>query len=144
MSNENKVLARRWWEALDKGKALDIVEEVYAPDYVLHDPSFPEPVKGIQGVRDFVSSIVAAFPDARYTIENLIAEGDMVVQHVTTRGTHQGEFQGVPATGKPITVQVMVISRIANGRIVEEWQLFDALGMMQQMGVIPQEGQAGA
>jgi steroid delta-isomerase-like uncharacterized protein len=141
---ENKNLVRRWWEALNQGNALDIIDEVYASDYVLHDPSVTEPVRGVQGVREFITSVVTGFPDARYTIENLVAEGDKVVQHISTQGTHQGEFQGIPATGKPVAIWAMVISRIENNKIVEEWQLFDALGMMQQMGVIPKEGQAGA
>jgi steroid delta-isomerase-like uncharacterized protein len=142
-TEENKDLVRRWWAGLNQGNALDIVDEIYSPDYVLHDPSQPEPVRGVQGVREFVSSVLSAFPDAQYTIESLIAEGDKVVQHISTQGTHQGEFQGVPATGKPVMVWVMVISRIADNKVVEEWQLFDALGMLQQMGVIPQSDQAG-
>ncbi len=141
-TEENKNIVRRWWEALNQGNALDLIEKTYASDYVLHDPSFPEPVRGIQGVREFIAAAAAAFPDARYAIEDLIAEGDKVSQHISVQGTHQGEFQGIPATGKPVAVWIMVISRIANGKVVEEWQLFDALSMLQQMGVIPQEGQA--
>ncbi len=113
-TEENKNLVRRWWEALNRGNALDIIEETYASDYVLHDPSLPEPVRGVQGVREFISSVIAGFPDARYTIEALIAEGDKVVQHISVQGTHQGEFQGIPATGKPVAIWVMIISRVAH------------------------------
>jgi steroid delta-isomerase-like uncharacterized protein len=142
-TEENKNIVRRWWESLNQGNAIDIVDEIYASDYILHDPSFPEPVRGIQGVQEFVTSIVAAFPDARYMIEDLIAEGDKVTQHISVQGTHQGEFQGIPATGKQVSVWLMVISRIADSKVVEEWQLFDALGMLKQMGVIPQGDEAG-
>jgi steroid delta-isomerase-like uncharacterized protein len=141
-TEENKNVVRRWWESLNQGTALDRIDETYASDYILHDPSLPEPVQGVEGVREFITSAVTAFPDARYTIENLVAEDDKIVQHISVRGTHQAEFQGIPATGKQIAVWIMVISRIANGKVVEEWQMFDALSMLKQMGVIPQEDQA--
>jgi steroid delta-isomerase-like uncharacterized protein len=133
----NKALARRWWEALNQGNAIDLIDEVYAADYVMHDPSLPEPVSGTDGVREFIASISAGFPDAHYTVEDLVAEGDRVVQRVTVRGTHQGEFLGVPATGTEVEVWLVVISRVAGGKIAEEWQLVDSLGLMQQLGVIP-------
>jgi steroid delta-isomerase-like uncharacterized protein len=139
MSTEtNKNIARGWWEALSRGSALVIVDETYASGYILHDPSLAEPVEGIQGVRNFVTTVLTAFPDALYSVEHLVAEGDIVSQHISVRGTHQGEFNGIPATGKQVGVQIMVVSRFANGKITEEWQLFDALGMLTQMGVIPQ------
>lgn len=141
-TQENKDLVRRWWEALNQRTAPQIINETYASDYILHDPALAEPVQGVDGVREFVTSVLTAFPDARYSIESLVAEGDKVAQQISVRGTHQAEFQGIPATGQPVAVWVMVISRIANGKIVEEWQMFDALGMLKQMGVIPQESPA--
>lgn len=141
-TQDNKDLVRRWWEALNQRTAPQIIDETYASDYILHDPSLAEPVQGVDGVREFVTSVLAAFPDAHYTIESLIGEGDRVAQQISVRGTHKAEFQGIPATGKTIAVWVMVISRIANGKIVEEWQMFDALGMLKQMGVIPEESPA--
>lgn len=143
-TEENKNLLRRWWEALNQRNALEIIDETYASDYVLHDPSLSEPVQGVQGVREFISAVIAGFPDAHYTIEDLIAEGDKVVQRLSVRGTHQGEFQGIPPTGKSAAVWLMVISRVANNKIVEEWQMVDSLGMMQQLGVIPAPGEGGA
>ncbi len=142
-TQENKDLVRRWWEALNQRTASQMIDETYASDYILHDPSLAEPVQGLAGVREFVAMVLEAFPDARYTIESLVAEGDTVAQYVLVRGTHKAAFQGIPATGKQVAVWIMVISRIANGRIVEEWQLFDALGMLKQMGVIPEESPAG-
>jgi predicted ester cyclase len=85
-----------------------------------------------------------AFPDQRYTVEDLIAEGDKVVSCYTFRGTHQGEFLGVPATGKVATWTGILISRFAGGKDVEDWESFDALGLLQQLGAIPQMAQAGA
>jgi predicted ester cyclase len=85
-----------------------------------------------------------AFPDGHAALEDLIAEGDKVVWRYTFRGTHQGEFMGVPATGKVVTYTGIIISRIAGGKFVEDWESFDALGLMQQLGAIPQIAQAGA
>lgn len=131
----NKEVLRRWWEALNQGQALAILEEIYAADYVLHDPTQPEPVAGLDGVRAFVTGVTTGFPDGQYTIEQLIAEGDYVLQRISAKGTHLGEFAGIPATGKPIDIWLMVVSRIANNQIAEEWQLVDSLSMLQQMGV---------
>ena len=91
-------------------------------------------VDGLEGVREFIASVTAAFPDGCVPVEDLIAEGDRVVQRVTFRGTHQGEFLGVPATGKVVSAWLMVISRVAGGRVAEEWQLVDSLGLMQHLG----------
>lgn len=138
-----KSLIRRWWDGLSQGNAAELIDEVYAADYVLHDPSLPEPVRGLEGVREFITSVTAAFPDGRATVEDLVAEGDRVVQRVTFRGTHQGEFLGVPATGKQVAVWLMVISRMADGKIAEEWQLVDGLGLLQQLGALPDAEEGG-
>jgi len=90
-------------------------------------------------VREFIAAVTAAFPDGQSTIEDLIAEGDRVMQRVTFRGTHQGEFLGVPATGRTVSAWVMVIRRMAGGKVAEEWQLVDGLGLMQQLGAFPAE-----
>jgi predicted ester cyclase len=90
-------------------------------------------------VREFIAAVTAAFPDGQATIEDLITEGDRVMQRVTFRRTHQGEFLGVPATGRTVSAWVMVISRMAGGKVAEEWQLVDGLGLMQQLGALPAE-----
>ena len=138
MSEEaHAALLRRWWEGLNAGTAAELIDEVYAPDYVLHDPSEPAPVQGREGVRAFIADITAAFPEARVTLEDLVAAGDRVVQRATFHGTHRGEFQGIAATGKTVSVWVIVISRMADGQVAEEWQLVDTLGLLQQLGAIP-------
>ncbi len=133
----NKEVIRRWWEAMNQGKALDLIDVIYASDYLLHDPSVPNPVRGLAGVRGFVAMLQAAFPDQHCTIETLTAEEDRVSHVVTVRGTHRGVFQGIPATGKSFEITVRVVSRFVDGKIAEEWELFDALGLMQQLGVLP-------
>lgn len=79
----------------------------------------------------------AAFPDLRFTMEDVIAEGDMVTVHLVARGTHRGELFGVPPTGGQVTVEAMERYRIADGRVAEQWVVMDALGLMQQIGAIP-------
>ena len=137
MSEENKALARRVADDLVNPGNVDAVDEIYAPDYVLHDPSTPEDVHGVEGAREFYETVFNAFPDTEISIEELIAEGDKVVTRWTSRGTHQGEFMGLPPSGKRVEVAGVTISRIEGGKIVEDWEFTDALGMMQQLGAIP-------
>ena len=84
---------------------------------------------------------LTAFPDAQFTMEDLIAEGDRVVICQTFRGTYQGELMGTPATGKQVTVSAIVIVRIVNGKAVEVWENGDTSGLLQQLGVVPAPGQ---
>jgi steroid delta-isomerase-like uncharacterized protein len=118
---------------------VDTVEEVYAPDYVGHDPAMPEDVHGVEGAREFCGMYINAFPDAEITVEDQVAEGDKVVTRWTARGTHRGELLGVPPSGNRVEVTGVTISRIEGGKIVEEWDNYDALGMMQQIGAIPEQ-----
>jgi steroid delta-isomerase-like uncharacterized protein len=138
MSEENKALARRSWEIVTEG-SLDALEdalaEVYAEDLVLHEPD--EDIVGIEGLKQFVAMIRAALPDLRVTLEDVIAEGDKVVSRWTAQGTHQGELMGIAPTGNRVTITGITIHRIEDGKIVEEWENWDALGMMQQIGAVP-------
>jgi predicted ester cyclase len=132
MSDENKVIARRYFAAQDRAKGID-------PDT---DPRFAFQIAGaprtdIEGYRQFAEAFYAAFPDLSHTVEEQVAEGDLVVSRFTVRGTHRGEFQGIPPTGKQFEVTAVAIDRIAGGKIVERWGQLDALGLMQQLGVIP-------
>ncbi len=84
----------------------------------------------------------AAFPDSNMTIDDTVAEGDRVVSRFTVRGTHRGEFQGIPPTGKQVTITGIAISRIEGGRVVEDWEELNMLGLMQQIGAIPAPAEA--
>jgi steroid delta-isomerase-like uncharacterized protein len=144
MSEENKALVRRWFdEVLTRGN-LQQVDELFAPNYILHGPSISQEVHGREGIRQYVATYRAAFPDAHFTVEDQIAEQDMVVTRWTARGTHQGELEGIAPTGNQVKIASLVISRIAGGKIAEDLTNFDALGLMQQLGVIPPPEQAGA
>ena len=138
MSEQNKAIMRQVYENL-KAHNLDALVEVFAPNFVEHNtPPGQDP--GVEGVKQQLSMLFAAFPDVQFTIEDLIAEGDKVVARGRLTGTHQGEFMGIPATGKPVSQTGTQIVRIAKGKVVESWLEVDNLGMMQQLGVIPAQG----
>jgi steroid delta-isomerase-like uncharacterized protein len=141
-TEDNKALMRRWYEEVFNQKNIAAIDEFVAPNVVDHlvPPGMPG---GIEGTRQGVNMYLTAFPDLHLTIEDMIAEGDKVVDRQTARGTHQGAFMGIPPTGKQVTVTAMNISRIADGKIVEHWVELDTLGMLQQLGVVPMPGQAG-
>jgi steroid delta-isomerase-like uncharacterized protein len=136
-SEQNKKIVRRAFEEPWQGN-LDVVDELTARDYIGHDPANPEPLRGPEGVKEFISSYRAAFPDARITVEEQVAEGDLVATRWSGRGTHEGELMGVQPTGKQVTVSGLTISRLKGGKIVEEFQNWDNFGMMQQLGAIPE------
>jgi len=146
MSKENKkVLTRRSWEIVAQGNLdtlKDALVEVYADDIVLHEPD--EDVRGIEGLKQFVSMIRSAIPDLRITLEDDIAEGEKVVSRWRAQGTHQGELMGIAPTGNKVIITGITIHRIEEGKIVEEWENWDALGLMQQIGAIPSPEEAQA
>jgi steroid delta-isomerase-like uncharacterized protein len=144
-TEENKAVVRRMLEAFNKGEeaCMAALEEYCAPDYVYHGSGgFGD--MDLAAMKQMTPAWYTAFPDGHSAVEDLIAEGDKVVSRITVRGTHQGEFMGVPATGKVVTGTGIYISRIAGGKVVEDWRAVDDLGLMQQLGVIPQMAQAGA
>ena len=136
---ENKAIIRRWTEVWHTGNVA-AVDEFVTPDYVRHDPNVPE-VRGPEAEKQLIMMYLTAFPDLRFSIEDILAEGDMVVTRLTAHGTHQGELLGIPATGKQVAVPAMEIYRITGGKIAEQWVIADVLRMMQQLGVIPAPGQ---
>ncbi len=128
MSEENKDLVRRSWEAPDN------TDEVYTPDAVWHLPD--QDIRGVEDFKQYLTMYLTAFPDANVTVEDEIAEGDKVVQRFTVRGTHQGETEELgPPTGRQIELKGMTISRIEGGKIVEEWQSYANASMMEQLGL---------
>ena len=144
---DNKALFRRAVEALNTGPHgtwPEVFAAVYTTTFVLHDPMAPPGLVGPQGVKDYLyEPWFAAFPDAQFTLEDLIAEGDKVVGRVTMRATHRGAFMGIAPTGKHVTVTGIAIWRIEEGKMAEMWQNWDALGLLQQLGAIPQVAQTG-
>jgi steroid delta-isomerase-like uncharacterized protein len=132
---QNKALTRRWLESFSAGN-LAIMDELFAPNYLSHDPAVPDG-GSLNGFKQLMGAMRAAFPDAQATIEDQVAEQDKVTTRFTVRATHQGELMGLPATHKPVTFSVIDITRIENGKFAESWFNQDTLGLLQQIGAIP-------
>jgi steroid delta-isomerase-like uncharacterized protein len=114
-----------------------VVDELIADDFVTTVVGAPELIRGPQGFREFVVMYRNAFPDLRITVDEQIAEGDIVVTRWTATGRNEGELMGMPATGKQATTAGVNINRISGGKLVEGWGLFDQLGLLQQLGAVP-------
>jgi len=142
-AEENKAIVRREVEELyNPDGDLDAVYEIFTPDYVLHDPSLPEGGRGPESARQLASAFRNAFPDLHTTFGDAVAEGDKVAYRWTASGTQEGELMGIPLSGNRMRITGTAIARISGGKIEEGWQNFDALGMMQQLGVIPSPEQS--
>jgi predicted ester cyclase len=136
-SEQNKAIVRRLIEEPWKGD-LSVVDELIDPNYVGYDPSIPEPLRGPDGFKENVSTYRAAYSDAQITVDDQIAEGDKVATRWTGRGTHDGDLMDIAPTGKQVKVSGLTISRLANGKVIEDYTNWDTFGMMQQLGVVPE------
>ena len=137
MSEENRALALRAAEIVNQ-RNPDLIEELYPPDFVWHGPAGD--IRGYEQAKQLSYSFFAAFPDAQMTDEDVIAEGEKVVRRYTTRGTHQGQTEVFgPPTGRQVELKGITIHRIEEGKIVEEWEAFDSLIMLQQLGLAPEQ-----
>jgi steroid delta-isomerase-like uncharacterized protein len=141
-TEQNKALYRRYFEEMNK-QNLAAYEELCAPDYVFHGTG-ASPDIDLAGIKQLTAAFWTAFPDLHATVDDLIAEGDKVVGRWTGRGTHHGQFMGIPPTGKQVSWTAINIVRIEDDKFVEGWTNSDDLGLMQQLGVIPQMAQGGA
>lgn len=136
---QNKAIVRRLAEEFwNEGNAA-VLDEVFVANFVDH--STPGLAPGREGLKQFIIPFRDAFSDIHNTVDDVIVEGDKVAWRWTFRGTHKGPVMGIPATGKVITLTGITIDRIAGGQIVERWNQMDALGMLQQLGVVPPPGQ---
>ena len=137
-TQQNKAIATRLFEEVWNSKNLAVLDELLAPNFVFHNSV--QTFYGSDGFKQFATTYHTAFPETHFTIEDVIAEGETVALRWIARGTHRGELMGIPPTGKQVTVTGMTITLISNGKSVESWGEFDALGMLQQLGVIPRMG----
>jgi predicted ester cyclase len=145
MSEENKAIIRRVIDEVLNGQGnLDVADELFAPDYVGHNPASPEDTRGPEGVKEFASMFRSAFPDVHLSVEDQVAEGDKMVTRWIASGTHQGDLMGIASTGNRVSFVGITINRFEGGKVAEEWQIFGALGMMQQIGAIPSLEEAQA
>ena len=132
----NKALARRVYEEIVNQQNLDIVDEVFAAEHVEHMPPNPD-IQGSEGMKEFFAGLFVSFPDMQFTIEDQIAEGDLIATRWTWTATHGGEFEGIPPTGAQVVVTGVCLFRAADGMFVEDWTNADFLGLMQQLGAVP-------
>jgi predicted ester cyclase len=133
VEEQNEALIQRLLEEGDK-RGVEVLDEFCAPDYKMYFPSNAEPIN-LEEHKVLWQAFITAFPDLNHTIDEIIAEGDMVSTRETIRGTHKGEFQGIPPTGKTITLSAICLWRISEGKIVEYWSDADNLGAMMQLGM---------
>ncbi|HZU75377.1 MAG TPA: ester cyclase [Dehalococcoidia bacterium] len=135
-AEENKALVRRFFDEFCTGRKLELASEIMTPDHVYHDPQAP----GLPGP-DGMAQTVAVYQNSvngHWQIEEIeAAENDRVVMRWTGSGTHIGEINGIPPTGKPVRVDAMSLLRIKDGKIAENWTVWDTLGFLQQLGVAP-------
>jgi steroid delta-isomerase-like uncharacterized protein len=133
--SENKAVVQRFIdEVLNQGK-LETADEIVAENFVELDP-LPGQRQGREGLKEIVAMLRTAFPDMHWSVDETIAAGEKVVTRFTWTGTHKGDFLGIPATGRPVSVKGVVIDRIVGGKMTDSRILMDNLGMMQQLGVI--------
>lgn len=137
MSEANRKLVRGFFEEAWNQHNPDAVDRYMAGDYTTHT-SLPGVTPDAAGLKQWIAATIAAFPDLSWSIEDVMAEGDRVAVRWSVTGTHQGEFLGIPATSKEVTVRGFSLEQIEGGKIKESWGEWDALGLLQQLGVIPE------
>ena len=125
---------RTWVEALNRGD-VSVADGVFASDCIIHINGSPEPNLSVDGFKQMLSGLLAAFPDLHVTIEDQIAAGDRVATRWVAVGTNSAAFGSVPPTGRQVQVEGLVLDRVAEGRVVERWEQWDQMGMMQQLGL---------
>ncbi len=130
---QNKTIVQRYWEGKWNERRPEILDELQTPDVQYHSTSMQ--MNGIEEYKQAYNHYLSAFHDTNITIEELIAEGDKVMSRVTLSAVHKGELPGIPPTGKTLTVSAFTVFRLVDGKIAEEWESLDELGMMMQLGM---------
>lgn len=138
-SDQNKILIRTFLKKLDEN--ISAIEEFFIPDCPAHLPGMSEPTDR-DGFRQFVAMLYTAFPDLHHEVKEQMAENDKVASIINVYGTHQGSFQGIAPTGRQVMFEDFMITRVQGGKVVELWAQFDALKLLQQLGVFQVQGQS--
>jgi steroid delta-isomerase-like uncharacterized protein len=141
-AEEHKALIRRFVEEAFNAVNLAVVDQPYAARHVSHSPGMPAGPRCPEEVRQFVTLYRSAFPDLRTSIEDMIAEGDNVAYRWTAHGTHHGDLMSISPTRKQVTSTGITLERRADGKIVDEWNIWDQRGLLQQFGAMPTLGKA--
>lgn len=140
MAMDNRTIIRRLYQEVWNERKVQVVDELLSASHALQDPNWPGSQVGPELYKRRVAELLRGFPDLCFTVEDTIAEGEKVVACWTLSGTHQGEFMEVPATGRKISVEGITIHHIKNGKILDSYTRWDALGLMRQLGAIPALG----
>ena len=140
MPDDGKAVLRRFYDGVNDGN-LGVIDELIADDFVEHE-EFPglEPSK--EGVKQFFAIFRSAFPDLRMEAHEVLAEGELLCARSTMSGTHQGEFMGMPPSGKRFEIEGFDMLRVHDGQCTEHWGVMDAMAMMQQLGAMPEQAPA--
>ena len=142
MSAANKALIRRLYEEVWNHRKFEVIKEIISPSHALQAPNVAGSAVGPDAYKRQTTFFLAGYPDLHWTVEDLIAEGAKVVACWSIAGTHKGDFMGIPATNKKVSVDGMTIHHIANGKIMDSYSNWDALGMMRQLGAVPALGKS--
>ena len=138
---ENKAEYTRFFDEVLNGRNLAVLDELNTPNMVDHARSDPRPdLSDLEAAKESVAMLHRGFPDIKWSLDDMIAEGDRVVARWTAHGTHEGEFMGIPPTGKQVTFSGIEIVRIEDGKGVEHWEQFGVMSLMQQLGALPPPG----
>jgi steroid delta-isomerase-like uncharacterized protein len=140
MPADNKAIIRRLYEEVWNKRKIELIKEIISPSHALQGPNFFGSSVGPEAYKRQVLLFIAGYPDLQFTIEDTVAEKDKVVAFWTITGTHKGDYMGVPATNRKVSVDGVTIHHLAGGKIMDSYSNWDALGMMQQLGVIPALG----
>ena len=134
MSEANEDVMRRFIEEVINTGDYGVLNDLIQPNYVYRTPD--QELQGVESIQALFTAYRIAFPDLNVSIDDLVASDDRVVVAFTLTGTHEGDLMGIPATGKSVEVHGVILSRLEDGKIAEEWEILDMLAMFQQLGVV--------
>ena len=143
MQADSKAIVRQLYEEVWNKRRLELFDEIISPSHALHDSTLTGAAVGPEAYKRQVTRFVAGFPDLRFTVQDIVGEKEKLAVAWTISGTHEGEYMGIPSTNKKVSVDGITIHQIVNGKIMDSYVSWDALGMMQQLGVaaLPGPGQ---
>jgi len=133
IEEQNKEIVKRYWNGKWNERRPEILDELLTSDVVNYGTSMK--INGLEEYKQVYGMFLSAFHDTHFTIEGIIAEGDKVMTWASMSGVQKGELEGIPPTGKTINISIFTVFRVVNGKIAEEWEIYDSLGMMQQLGM---------
>jgi steroid delta-isomerase-like uncharacterized protein len=142
MSADNRATTGRFFEQVCNGRRLDVTEELFAKNHVYRDPANAWVGAGPDGMKQLIGAYHRAFPDASWSVEETLVDGNTVISRWIGKGTHKGDLSGIAPTGKPVHVTGVWIHRFTDGKISESWNHWDSLGLLQQIGAVPGLGQS--